>query len=220
MLLPKELKERAIRLRKKGYSIKEISEKINISKSTSSVWLRDVALGTKAQKRLENRRLIGSYRAGITWKKKREKEERKIINKAKEIVKKSDYRSVDFKIYCALLYWCEGTKGDRETVQFINSDPTLIRLFLALLRKSFLLDEKKFRVSLHLHNYHDERKQKFFWSQITMINERQFYKIYWKPNTKKRIKDEYPGCIRVVYHDISVARELRAIYNEFISNFD
>jgi len=37
-------KEKAIALRKQGYSLKELSEKLNIAKSTASNWSKDVNL--------------------------------------------------------------------------------------------------------------------------------------------------------------------------------
>ena len=219
MRLPIETKEAAIKLRKQGYSIKEISQKFNISKSTSSLWVRNVSLNKKAQKRLENRKLVGYYRAGITWANKRKEREKMELIKARKALEGINFRKSDLKLHCALLYWCEGTKGEKETVQFVNADPSLIQLFLFLFRKSFLLDEKKFRVALHLHDYHNEKKQKKFWAKLTKIPENQFYKIYWKPHTKKRIKEGYPGCARVIYHDLSIARELKAFYREFVNKF-
>jgi orotate phosphoribosyltransferase-like protein len=58
MRLPQETKEKAIKLRKNGYSLKEISEKLNIAKSTASVWLRNIKLTQKAKKRLKKRKLL------------------------------------------------------------------------------------------------------------------------------------------------------------------
>ncbi len=220
MRLPIEIKERAINLRKRGYSVKEIARECNIAQSTSSLWLRNVPLDKKAQERLEKRKLIGYYRAGNTWKRKRIEREKEELASAREVLKEIKYKKTDLKLYCALLYWCEGSKGDKDSVKFVNSDPTLIHLFLFLFRKSFSVDEKKFRAILHLHDYHDDKKQKKFWSKITGIPESQFYKTYRKPNTKKRIKEGYPGCISTAYYDCSVARELKAIYKEFAKFFN
>src|SRR3989338_516629 len=46
------LKEKAIRLRKKGLSYKEILQKIPVCKSTISLWVRDVVLTKEQHKRL------------------------------------------------------------------------------------------------------------------------------------------------------------------------
>jgi len=47
------IKKRAITLCHKGYSLKEISEKLSIAKSTASNWLCDIYLSKSALKRLK-----------------------------------------------------------------------------------------------------------------------------------------------------------------------
>lgn len=72
------------------------------------------------------------------------------------------------KLFCTLLWWCEGNK-DNAMIRFTNSDPTLIANFLATLRSGFDIKEEKLRVLMYLHTYHDNEKQKQFWSRITYI---------------------------------------------------
>ncbi len=95
-------------------------------------------------------------------------------------------------------------------------DPSLIALFLDLLRKGFKINESKLRILMHLHNYHDEVIQKEFWSIVTNIPFAQFHQSYWKPNTGKRKHAHYPGCIALSYYDAKIAKELKAIYNAFV----
>lgn len=54
-------KERAVTLRARGYSLKEISKILIISKSTASLWLRNITLSKKAKKRLLSQILKGQY---------------------------------------------------------------------------------------------------------------------------------------------------------------
>lgn len=210
-----EIKEKALNLRTKGYSIKEIADILNIAKSTSSLWVRNINLNEKAIERLKKRRLLGYYNATLKWREKRIKEENKYRLSAKGIIKKIKKNDNYAKLYCALLYWCEGGKRDEVGMRFINSDPSLVKTFLDLLRKSFVIDEKKLHILMHLHKYHNEDKQKNFWSEITGISKTQFYKTFHKPNTEKRIKNNYPGCAVIYYNNCRVARELKAIYKEF-----
>lgn len=91
----------------------------------------------------------------------------------------------------------------------------MIKIFMFLFRLSFNIDESKFRILMHLHEYHNEEKQKEFWSNLTKIPQSQFTKTYWKPHTKKRKRENYPGCIRVGYYSAHVARQLYAWYNSF-----
>ncbi|MDO8571272.1 MAG: hypothetical protein Q7R79_01170, partial [bacterium] len=112
------------------------------------------------------------------------------------------------KIICSLLYWCEGAKNPVGGVRFTNSDPKLIRTFLVLFRRSFTVDENRIRIGLHLHEYHDVKKQTAFWSGIAAVDKNKFIRPYLKPHTGKRIRKDYPGCAQVRYHDNNIARQL------------
>ncbi|PJA87062.1 MAG: hypothetical protein CO141_01400 [Candidatus Moranbacteria bacterium CG_4_9_14_3_um_filter_42_9] len=164
----KGLFKKALVLRKRGFSFREIHEKTGIAKSTTSLWLRDIDLSKKAKKRINNLRIRGRKKAAETNKKKREIESRVISEKVESYFDKISYPLVDPQIACALLYWCEGSKHKANaTVSFINADPEMIKYFLYVFRNSFNLNEKKFRALVHLHEYHDVKKQLKFWSDIT-----------------------------------------------------
>ena len=214
------LKSKAISLRKQGFSLKEISEDLGIAKSTASLWLRDTVLSANAIKRIESRITKGQIKAAEI---KREKT-RKLFN---EFQAKSDVLvgrtilNIDMiKIICSLIYWCEGGKYSDNFVQFTNSDPSLMGTFLQLLRQVFMVDEKKFRVCMHLHDYHNEKKQRQFWSMVTEVPESQFIKSYNKPNTGKRIRKGYQGCVQLRYYDAVVSRELLAIAKSFMNKLE
>ncbi len=213
--LPIKIKEKALNLRTKGYSVKEISDKLNISKSTSSLWVRNINLNKKAQIRLKKRNFLGCYKTSLRWRKKRIEEEKEYRKLSLNLFKKFKRDVSHNKIYCALLFWCEGGKRSLGEVRFTNSDPLLIKSFLTLLRKSFTINEEKFRAVMHLHKYHNENQQKQYWSYITKIPKNQFQKTYFKPNTTKRIRNNYPGCIAIKYYNTKVAKELQAIYKIF-----
>jgi len=213
--LPIEIKEKAFKLRVKGYSIKEIADKLDIAKSTVSLWVRDIKLNKKAQERLKKRRLLPYYKIALRWETKRKKEQEELNLIARNIVKEIKNDINQKRVYCSLLYWCEGAKGYNDSIRFVNSDPLLIKTFLKLLRDSFPIKESKFRVLMYLHSYHNENLQKEFWSNLTQISKNQFNKTFLKPNTKKRIRNDYPGCVAISYHDRKLARLLRAIYKSF-----
>jgi len=216
---PLEIKKKAIALRSKGYSIKEIADKLHIAKSTSSLWLRDIKLNKKAQQRLSKRFLMSYYKTSLRWQVKREKEKEILRKNALEFFNGFKENERQNKICCALLFWCEGSKDVKYGLRLINSSDLLIRTYLSLLRKSFKIDEKKFRVGLHLHQYHNEKKQKGYWSKITKIPTSQFIRVYRKPNTGKRIRKDYPGCATIYYYDNRIAKELTSIYEVFAELF-
>lgn len=206
------LKNEALILRRKGFSFKEISDKLKISKSTASLWLRGVELSEIAKKRIHKLGVDGRNKGVDANRKKIESEDFLIEEKIKEDFDNFVYRKIDFKIACALLYWGEGTKHDENSsVSFINSDPEMIKYFLHTLRNSFKIDEKKFRGLIHLHEYHDEKKQLKFWSSITRIPVKQFNKSYLKKNTGKNKKIDYPGCLSIRYSDVKIYKEIMFI---------
>lgn len=210
------IKEEALSLRRKGFSIKEVAAELKIAKSTSSVWLKDVLLDGKAQNRLKKRKILGQYKSRLIHFKKREEQQSKRYARVEQVLSKIKMSKELSKLCCSLLYWCEGNKGRDTLVRFTNSDPQLIKMFLSLLRKGFDINESKFRALIHLHQYHDEEKQKVLWHEITKIPLNQFNRSYWKPNTGKRKHNNYPGCIAISYYDAEVAKELTTIYNSFV----
>jgi hypothetical protein len=137
--------------------------------------------------------------------------EREYLKNARAEIKSLKINKNYSKLLCSLLYWCEGTKNSKNGVCFINSDPNLIKKFLTLLRASFELNEIKFRPCIHLHAYHSPEIQLDFWPRITNINKQQFIRPYIKPNSGKRIRQNYPGCISIRYHSNDLARRLLAI---------
>jgi len=213
--LPIKVKEQAIKLRNSGYSVKEIANKLGIAKSTSSLWVREIKLNKKAQYRLQKRHLLPYYKSAIRWKRIRQDRDNLINLEAKRIIHRLNRDNNIKKIYCSLLYWCEGGKGYYDSLRFVNSDPALVKTFLTLLRDGFQIDEKRLRILMHLHSYHNEQVQQQFWSQITKIPRTQFNKTFRKPNTHHRIRNNYPGCVSISYHDCNLARLVRAIYKVF-----
>ena len=138
---------------------------------------------------------------------------RKDMNeRGNETLKNVHFSKSLLKILCSFLYWGEGNKSG-SYVAFINSDPQMIEVFMLLLRKSFKLDEKKFRILVHIHEYHHEENVLKFWSKTTQIPLGQFSKSYLKLNTKKRRKPSYMGSARIRYYDVKIVRELQALYN-------
>ncbi|PJC27889.1 hypothetical protein CO054_03075 [Candidatus Shapirobacteria bacterium CG_4_9_14_0_2_um_filter_39_11] len=211
------IRNKAIGLRKKGFSLKEVSEKLKIAKSTASAWLSEIELSPAAKRRLAKRRILGQYKTALLKKKLKDKLKRVREEKAQEMLRKIPFSKKITKLLCAFLWWCEGNK-ETDFVRFTSSDIKLVQNFLSLLRRGFKVDESKFRALVHLHSYHQDGRQKRFWSEITKIPLNQFYKSFKKPNTGRRKQKNYPGCLAISYYDARVAKELEAIYNAF-NNF-
>jgi hypothetical protein len=205
------IKNHATQLRKLGYSLQEIADTCKITKSTASIWVRNIQLNRKAKDRLAERAVIGQQKTKeIKAKKKKELFER-YSKEAKDEIHKIQFSTNTIRLLCAIFFWCEGNKSTIQ-VKFTNSDPEMVKYYLRLLRAGFIIDESRFRALVHLHEYHNEKQQIDFWSTVTEIPKNQFHRSFIKPHTGKRLKENYPGCICVTYSDANLAKKLWAYY--------
>ena len=183
MISKEKEKQLALALRKKAYSYSQIRNKVTVSKSTLSLWLRDFPL-SKAEidsKRGKNPRRIERFRNTMSMK--RDQEEELIFSKFQ-----NDFGSFSERekfIAGLFLYWGEGTKAAPYTVAMSNSDPDVLRFFIDWL---LLLKVKKdkLRVVLHLYKDMDLKVETRFWSTYLKVPKFQFRKPYIK---KSRLCD-------------------------------
>src|SRR5207244_9624279 len=66
-----------------------------------------------------------------------------------------------------MLYWAEGTK-DRNQLRFSNSDPEMVRFFVAFLKRYFDLRDDDIRLLCHLFADHRQRQRQIeeFWLDV------------------------------------------------------
>ncbi len=224
--MQRELKERkllATNLRKKGFLYSEISKELEVAKSTVYSWLKDMQLSElevrSIKENLHRAQLKKVKHLKIVNKKIMDSNSKSLREKAKNIVKDAKLSRSHEALLCATLFWCEGGKNIGSGIQFINSDPYMIEVFMKLMRRSFDIDEAKLRALIHLHDYHDINKQTVFWSEVSGIPLNQFYQPYIKPHTGKNKRDGYPGCVSIRYHDAAFGKLLQMIYNEFSQHY-
>ncbi len=217
--MKKDLQIKARNLRKEGYSINELQKILGVSKSSISLWVRSVPLSEKAQVRLNKNYTNGQLASQKVIKGKTQQKNLDADLFAKRVLDKMSITKQNEIILCSMIYHCEGSKSIKDSVTFTNSDPSLIQTFLYLFRKSFEIDEGKLRVLMHLHDYHNEIKQKHFWSKITKIPIERFLKTFNKDNTGLYKKENYQGCIQIRYHDVSIGRKLHAVAKRFMERY-
>ncbi len=159
--------ERARELRAEGWTLADIAGKLGVSKSSVSLWVRDVefeARPRRARKRgpdaLQRRKAaeIEELRAE-GWK------------------RLGCMSEQAFLAAGAALYAGEGTKGGG-AVRFANTDPRLVSFFCVWLRHFFAVDESRLRVRVYLHQGLDLEAAHRFWSEVTGVPLDQFRSPY------------------------------------------
>ncbi len=206
-------------LRENGLTLSEISSALQISKSTASLWLRDTLLSKEASIRIEARRNEGRAQAAVTHRRNKSGRLEKADVVAARVLANASMNIDTSRLLCALLYRCEGARmRSKSTFSFTNSDPQLIATFMRLLRLGFAIDERKLRLNIHLHEYHDQDAQLRFWSKMASIPLQRCHKPYRKPHTAVRTREGYQGCASVRYYDTNLGYELEAIATHFLKN--
>ncbi|MDO8264939.1 MAG: helix-turn-helix domain-containing protein, partial [Candidatus Parcubacteria bacterium] len=102
----------ALKLRKKGNSIKDIAKKIGVVKSSVSRWCRDIELTKKQIQKLGEKMKAGAYKgARVQYARRIERIKKYEQIGINRIGRLSDR---DFLLSGLALYWGEGTKKNRK----------------------------------------------------------------------------------------------------------
>ncbi len=203
-----QLKEKAKKLRKLGWTYPEIQKKVPIHKNTISKWCRDIKLSPRQIKSRGGRyanRMKGAEANHL----KRQKEIIKIQKRAKKEI--HSLSSYEFKIAGASLYWGEGNKS--QGLAFSNSDPELVQFMMKWLREICQVPNTKIRAYLYLHTGQNEKKMKKYWSSIVNVPLDQFNKTIFKQEgsaSRKYSLRQYKGTIKIQILDENLKHRIFA----------
>ncbi len=182
--------ERARALRAEAWTLAEIAAELDVARSSVSLWVRDVEFAPRprrtARRRAPNRLQVAK--------------QAEIDRMRQEGIERIGVLSDrDLLIAGTALYAGEGAKQNGE-VRFTNTDPRMVLLFCAWLRRFFAVDESRLRARLYLHEGLDLDRATRFWSELTAISPGQFRLPYRAAAdaTRRTTKHEH-GCIGVGY---------------------
>ena len=205
-MVRKELeREKAIALRKKGLSYREILAQISVAKSTLSLWLGDVGLSKKQKQRLTEKRIAGILRGAEAKRNQRIQLVQKIHTEARSDINSLTER--ELWLMGIMLYWAEGSKEKEGYpglgVQFTNSDPHMIQLFLKWLVE--ICDTKKddivLDIFLHENSKNNIGKVRQYWISVTGLSAKHFPYAYFKKSKIKTLRvntgDNYFGLVKI-----------------------
>ncbi len=137
-----------------------------------------------------------------------------------EVKNKLAEKDKELKIAGIMLYWAEGSKNLKSNmVDFVNSDPNMIKIFLKFLRQICGVKEDRLRLYLYSYSYQEIDKLKDYWNKITGIPKAQFFKPYIRegnPNLNGR-KLPY-GLVHIRYCDKQLLKLVLSWIEEFKSD--
>lgn len=184
--MKKALREQAIGLRRQGWSYNIICARLEVSKSTLSHWLRDVPYSPNQTVKA---RISGAVaKSNVVRNQKRLKN---IAESREWAVKKlATISDRDLLLLGIGLYIGEGSKL-YEDVQFINSDPNIVRLIMRWFTEVLDVPPHHFVASLHIYPDISENIALQYWSSIMRTPLSQFRKTYVDKREGKSIRKKH-----------------------------
>ncbi|MFJ5777812.1 helix-turn-helix domain-containing protein [Streptomyces sp. NPDC093094] len=194
------LRARARELRQQGWTYNQIQAELGCSKSSVSLWVRDLPHPEPKCTPEERRARMNAGLARLRASQDREREETK-RTAAAAVGKLSDR---ELFLVGVGLYWAEGSKDKpydrRENACFVNSDPGMIKVFLAWL-DLLGIERERLRFRVMIHENADAFGAESFWAELAGADRSTFSKTTLKKHNPKTIRknvgDSYRGCLVV-----------------------
>jgi transcriptional regulator with XRE-family HTH domain len=213
-------REQARKLRREqGVSVKELAKLLGVARSSVSLWVRDIEL-TEAQyfalRRRMGGRIDGSRENAI-----RALERRR---EAQDQGRKAAQRADLLHVAGCMLFWAEGSRS-RNRVQFVNSDPAMVKFFLRFLRKFYGVPDEKVVVTCNLFADHVEGQHDIeqYWLDLLRLPRgclrKSTVNAYSKYSQKKRRNRLPYGTCRLTVHDTQLVQQIYGAIQEY-AGFD
>ena len=193
-------------MREKGESMGDIARKLGVAKSSVSNWVGDIELTRKQQKELSKK---GHKKEVIEKRRKsrlanEHRKRRAAIDNAKKDIRNISKRDLWF--IGIALYWGEGSKKKRGSLEFANSDPRLIKIMIRFFNEIYDVPKEKYRGHIHLHKHLDSKQAEEYWSEVSGIPIGQFFKTSQQHNiASKNKKDSLPyGTFSIYVCDVKL----------------
>ncbi|MFZ2500993.1 MAG: hypothetical protein WAW90_03380 [Minisyncoccia bacterium] len=114
------------------------------------------------------------------------------------------------KIAAVMLYWAEGYKVGKGTVDFANSDPDMVTIFWKFLSEICRVDKRRVRLHLYAYEGQDVENLMRFWCNLLSLPKHHFIKPYIKkaavpgPHGPRMVH----GLVHIRYSDTKLLRQI------------
>jgi hypothetical protein len=198
-----DLRAKARQLREQGLAYNQIAAELGVSKSSVSLWVRDLPRPEWLSYEECCRRVAEGVRR--YWAAERPvREAQREATRAAAAAEIGALTQRELLIAGAIAYWCEGAKNKpyhrHDRVTFMNSDPTLITLFLRFLDAAGV-DRNMIVYRVYIHETADVTRAERFWLEVTgadpTLFRRPTLKRHQPQTVRKNVGADYRGCLRV-----------------------
>ena len=204
-----EAQEQAREMRARNMTLQDIATELGVSKSSVSLWVRDVPFVPSKRRTGPQNRPHPFHEAKLA---------QIAASNAEGFERIGTLEDDAFFAAGIALYAGEGAKTDG-SVKFANTDPEMVRFFCAWLRRYFVIDETRLRVRVYLHEGLDLDAAEAHWSGVTAVPRSQFGKAYRAvadPSIRST-KHEF-GCVYVCYTCATTHRQIMGLVRALLSS--
>jgi transposase-like protein len=203
-------REQARRLRRtEGRSIKEIARLLSVSRSSVSLWVRDIQLTPEQHEALRQRN--PAYNAQQNGRAVWAAHCRKLRQEWQEDGRRLARRRDAFHAAGCMLYWAEGDKN-RRRLGLANADEEVLRFFVVFLRAFFRVSDDRMRVWCNLFADHAERQSEVeqFWLDVLDLPgtclTKSTVNVYSKYSRRKRRNMLPHGTCKLTVCDVRIVQ--------------
>jgi transcriptional regulator with XRE-family HTH domain len=202
---------RALR-REHGIPVRRLAEMVGVSRSSISLWVRDIELAPAQVAALRRAAVAGAAKNAARAQARR---------RGFQVEGRSHARAGDLlHVAGCMLFWAEGSRT-RNSVQFTNSDPGMVAFFLRFLRECYQVPNDRVRVACNLFADHISRQHEIeqHWLDViglprtaltkSMVNK------YSKHSQKKRRNKLPYGTCRLTVYDTRLVQQIYGAIQEY-----
>ena len=199
-----------------GHTLNELAVTLDVSKSSVSLWVRQIELTPQARERIAARQGLGTL---VSAERKIERAREVRRGYQREGRQRMAVRDPSYIAGC-MLYWAEGDKG-RNAVGMSNSDPELLAVFVAFLRRHFGVASERMTIYCNLFADHLDRQREIeqFWLDRLGLPEMSLRKsqvnVYSKYSQKKRDGKLPYGTCKLVVHSTRIVQTIYGSIQEY-----
>jgi transposase len=201
-----DVRSRAIELRKIGRTVPQIAAELGVSKSTAYLWTRHLPLDRSPEEEDERHRRHMEQMREARWEPHRQARDAERAATGDHLVSwVGELSDRELTLVGAVAYWCEGAKQkpwhkNVRMLEFINSDPSLIELFLRYV-ELLGVERAALTYQLSIHELADVQDATRWWAEQVGVPAERFRRAVLKthnPSTvRHNVGDSYRGCLMV-----------------------
>lgn len=216
--MKRETREKARELRRQGESINEIARQLGVSKGSASNWCKNIELTSEQIAKLKaQQHLWGAQNKGAQTNR---INAYKVRQQYQDKGRKAAQNSSKLHLTGCMLYWAEGAKS-RNHLQFANSDPYMLQLFIRFLREEFNIPEEKYHLQIHCHSEDtlEHKRIKQYWTNLLKLPLSSLQKIQIKKGSDTRKNRLENGICSLQVYNTQILHHIYGAIQEY-AGFD